>query len=169
MKTLVLNAGFEPMQLVSWQRALCLVLANKAEIVAAYDHTVRSVSNAFQLPSVVRLVRYVRIVRRFGIVRCNRKNIIIRDRSQCQYCGVYCTAANVTIDHIVPRSRGGRTTWDNVVACCHGCNRRKGDRLPTEVNMKLRRKPQKPSWRDLIGDVDDTVENAWLPYLAAVG
>ena len=109
MRTLVLNAGYEPMQLISWQRALCLVMADKAEVIAQYDSVVRSVSKAIPLPSVVRLVRYVQVVSRFGFVRCTRKNVLLRDRYQCQYCGVKCRHGAISIDHVMPRSRGGKT------------------------------------------------------------
>lgn len=169
MRTLVLNAGYEPMQLISWQRALCLVLANKAEIVAQYDSVVRSVSRTMQLPSVVRLLRYVQTVSRLGFVRCSRKNVLLRDRYQCQYCSIKCRAAAITIDHIVPRSRGGKTTWTNVVAACNQCNRRKGSRSPEAAGLSLIRQPKRPSWREMINDVeqyslhDDRQD--WMPYL----
>ena len=147
MRTLVLNAGYEPMQLISWQRALCLVLSNKAEVVAQYDQVVRSVSTVLPLPSVVRLVDYVQVVSRFGLVRCNRKNILLRDRHQCQYCGVLCRHSDISIDHIIPRSLGGKTSWTNVVAACHGCNRRKGALLLEDTGMRLLRVPRRPTWR----------------------
>lgn len=168
MRTLVLNAGYEPMQVISWQRAICLVLSNKAEVLAAYEDSVRSVTQVFKLPSVVRLVRYVRLVKRFGVVRCNRKNILLRDRHQCQYCSAHLTATGATIDHVIPRSRGGRTTWDNVVACCHPCNRRKGNDSLSDSGMRLSKKPTKPGWRDLISDLEDRLDVAWMPYLTAV-
>lgn len=165
LRTLVLNAGFEPMQLISWQRALCLVLSQKAEVLARYDTVVRSVSKAVELPSVVRLVRYVQVVSRFGFVRCTRKNVLLRDRYQCQYCGVSCRPGAISIDHVVPRSRGGRTHWGNVVAACHACNRYKGSRTPDEAAMPLRRPPRRPSWRDLIDDMNRDAAPEWLPYL----
>lgn len=166
MRTLVLNAGFEPMQLVSWQRALCLVLSEKAEVVAHYDAVVRSVSSSVQLPSVVRLVRYVQVVSRLGLVRCTRKNVLLRDHYQCQYCGVKCRPGAITIDHVVPRSRGGKTTWTNVVAACHLCNRKKGSRTPEQVGLVLQKLPRRPAWRDLINDMSrDGIFGSWLPYL----
>jgi len=165
MRTLVLNSGFEPVQLVSWQRALCLVLSSKAEIVAEYDHVVRSVSQAFQLPSVIRLKKYIRAVRRIGLARCTRKNVFIRDQFQCQYCGVHCRPTTITIDHVLPRSRGGKLSWDNVVAACHICNRRKGDRLPKEANMELLKVPRRPGWKELIQDIQSEAVADWLPYL----
>ncbi len=169
MRTLVLNAGYEPMQLVSWQRALCLVLARKAEIVAHYDEVVRSVTQVMQLPSVVRLVEYVQVVSRFGVVRCNRRNILLRDRHQCQYCGVSCRQGDISIDHIIPRSRGGKTIWTNVVAACHGCNRKKGALLLEDCGMKLLKVPRRPTWRELIDDLRASAGHGWMQYLDEAG
>jgi 5-methylcytosine-specific restriction endonuclease McrA len=169
MRTLVLNAGYEPMQLISWQRALCLVLAQKAEVIAEYGAVVRSVSRAINLPSVVRLVNYARVVTRFGFVRCTRKNVLLRDGYQCQYCGVKCRPAAITIDHIVPRSRGGKTTWTNVVAACHPCNRKKGSRALEKTGMMLLRPPRRPAWKELIDDYNREAASDWLPYLEKVG
>jgi len=154
------------MLLVNWQRAICLVLSDKAEIISQYnDQNIRTVTQSFAMPSVVRLTRYVRLVRRFGIVRCTRRNIILRDKCQCQYCGVQCSLASVSIDHIIPRSKGGRTVWDNVVAACQSCNRSKGDSTLEESRMILIRAPRQPSWRELLGEVDFPIEPDWLRYL----
>ncbi|MGE0174775.1 MAG: HNH endonuclease [Oligoflexales bacterium] len=166
MRTLVLNAGFEPMQLISWKRALCLVLIGKAEIVAEYNKFVRSVSTNVRLPSIVRLKRYVRVVQRLSMVRCTRRNIILRDNHQCQYCGVVCHPTAITIDHIVPRSKGGKTVWNNVVASCAHCNRKKGSRSLSDINMKLIKKPMRPTWSDIIGSNEHPIASEWLPYLS---
>ncbi len=168
MRTLVLNAGYEPMQLISWQRALCLVLSAKAELVAEYGEAVRSVSRRFPLPSVVRLTRYVTYVRHFGLLKCTRRNVFLRDQYQCQYCGVRCSPALATLDHVVPRSKGGRTSWDNVVTCCHACNRHKGDKSPKEMSMRLLRVPRRPHWTDVLEDQENPYHNSWLPYLGFV-
>jgi 5-methylcytosine-specific restriction endonuclease McrA len=169
MRTLVLNAGFEPVQLVSWQKALCLVLTAKAEVIAEYGHVVRTVSTVFPLPSIVRLKRWVRVVQRLALVRCTRKNVLLRDRHQCQYCGVQCRPGTITIDHIVPLSRGGRTVWENVVAACHTCNRRKGDQTPERVGLKLSRQPRRPGWRELLEETSEEIITDWLPYLEPTG
>ena len=165
MRTLVLNAGYEPILMVSWKRALCLVLSEKAEIVAEYDRTVRSVSLRFQLPSVVRLHRYVRSIRRFGLVPCSRKNVFIRDKYKCQYCGVQCNQKTATIDHVIPKSKGGKTSWDNVVCCCDQCNRKKGSHFLHETNYTLNKKPRQPTWKELREKSDSKIEKAWLPFL----
>jgi 5-methylcytosine-specific restriction endonuclease McrA len=164
MRTLVLNAGYEPMQLISWERAICLVLSQKAEMVAAYDRVVRSVSAAFPLPSVVRLKTYVRVVRRYTFVKCTRKNILLRDRSQCQYCGTLCKTGKITIDHIIPRCRGGKTQWENVVAACRTCNHHKGNLTLEQSGLTLSRKPKRPVWHDLLLDHEGITVDAWSPY-----
>ena len=153
------------MQLISWQRALCLVMSQKAEIVAEYNAVARSVSRSINLPSVVRLIRYVRVVSRIGVVRCTRKNVLLRDGYQCQYCAVKCRPGAITIDHVVPRSRGGKTSWTNLVAACHACNRKKGSRALELTGMVLLRQPRRPSWRELIDDQDRAAPMDWLPYL----
>jgi len=153
------------MQFISWQRALCLVVANKAEIVARYDGMVRSVSVSMPRPSVVRLVRYVKAVSYFGRVRCSRKNILLRDHHQCQYCGLKGRGSAISVDHIIPRSRGGKTTWDNVAAACHDCNRRKGSLTLTEAGMVLLSLPRRPSWRELIANLSRESGVEWANYL----
>ncbi len=148
-RILVLNAGYEPLQLVSWQRGLCLVLSNKAEVVERSRAVARSVSCTIELPCVVRLVRYVHNVSKMGMVRCSRRNILLRDRFQCQYCGIRCKPAHATVDHIVPRVMGGKTTWTNAVAACNNCNRKKGSRSLDSSGLKLMRAPRRPTWNDL--------------------
>lgn len=165
MRTLVLNAGYEPMQLVSWQKALCLVLANKAEVIVHSETIVRSVKLTMKLPSVVRLIRYVQAIGKLGLVRCSRKNVLLRDRYQCQYCGVLCRPNTATIDHIVPRSRGGKTTWMNVVTACAECNRHKGSRSLDGAGMRLLRTPRRPSWNELADELRHDPSFSWLPFL----
>jgi 5-methylcytosine-specific restriction endonuclease McrA len=165
-RTLVLNAAYEPIHLVSWEKAMCLVLTSKAEIVAEYDSMIRSVSQIFKMPSVVRLKKYVRTFRRTMNARCTRRNILMRDRHTCQYCAQLLTTQNITIDHVMPRSRGGKTIWENVVAACHPCNRRKADRTPSEAGMPLLKQPRRPSWVDLLEETHKDLLNSWLPFLA---
>ncbi len=169
MRTLVLNAGYEPMQLINWERALCLVMIGKAEIVAQYNRVVRTVREQFPLPSVVRLKKYVKIVKRLGIVRCTRRHILMRDDYRCQYCGVICHPSQITIDHVVPKSKGGKTQWNNVVAACATCNRQKGNRSLNDCGFTLLKVPARPTWQDIMRDVDETVSSDWLPYLERTG
>lgn len=144
-QTLVLNATFEPLKVVSWQRAMSLWFQGKVEIVAEYEKEVRSVRMAFKMPSVVRLLRFVRIRRRAeDSVPFTRANIYARDGYVCQYCAQEFEAEDLTFDHVIPSSRGGRRTWDNIVTACVGCNRNKDARTPEEAGMRLIRPPRKP-------------------------
>lgn len=141
--TLVLNFSYEPLKIVPWERAVTLWVQGKAEIVEEYDRIVRSVSFSFKLPSVIRLLKYVRLRRR-PAVAFTRANIYIRDSFQCQYCGTEHEPEDLTFDHVVPVAQGGRRGWTNIVAACQPCNRKKGARTPTEAGMTLLREPRQP-------------------------
>lgn len=167
-RTLVLNAGYEPLLLVSWQRALCLLFSSKAEVVSEYENAAaRTVKTQFQLPSVIRLNQYIHPKgrTRLGIVKLNRKNILIRDKHRCQYCSKLCKGSDATIDHIIPRSLGGKTTWDNVVAACVPCNSKKGSKLLHETSMKLNSDPKRPKIRDIFLNSTKSFPKDWLSYL----
>ncbi len=157
---LVLNATFEPLAVVSARRAVCLVLAEKVETLHADGRRFRSERHSVAVPSVVRLSHYVSVPRPRHRAP-NRRSVFVRDAGACQYCG----ARAETVDHVVPRSRGGRHVWDNVVAACRRCNTKKRDRLPSESGMRLRRRPESPlpsAWVEIAAGV---VPDAWAPYL----
>ncbi len=137
---LVLNASFEPLSVVAVRRALVLVFRGKAETVEARNEMWHSERMSMTVPSVVRLTRYVHVPYQRS-VPVTRRAVFGRDDHRCQYC----SAPADSIDHVVPRSRGGQHTWDNVVACCRRCNVRKGSRLPSEIGLVLRRRPEPPS------------------------
>jgi 5-methylcytosine-specific restriction endonuclease McrA len=162
MRTLVLNAGFEPLAVVSFKRALVLVMNQKATIVAAdAEHPVWGSSGSYDRPSVILLTRYVRIPST-RLIPVSRRGVLRRDSQRCAYCG---GSAN-TIDHVLPRSRGGQDSWENLVACCLRCNNVKGDRTPSEMGWQLRVRPKPPhgtSW--LVRGVERT-EAQWEEYLA---
>ena len=140
MRTLVLNAGYEPLSIVSFKRALVLVLEGKATVLASDDeHPIWSSAGAWERPSVILLRRYVRIPGARA-VPVSRRGVLRRDGSRCAYCGGSAT----TIDHINPRSRGGEDTWENLVACCLRCNNVKGDRTPMEMGWMMRTTPKAP-------------------------
>lgn len=140
---LVLNGSFEPLHFTNARRAITLVLAGKAESVEPSPRVVRSPSRSLTLPSVIRLLMYIR--RPFTErVAFNKKNILRRDHYTCQYCGR--RGERLTVDHVVPRSRGGETTWANVVAACLRCNLQKGNRTLEEAGMALVRLPTPPSF-----------------------
>lgn len=159
---LVLNASFEPLSVVSARRAACLVLADKAEIIERDHLEFRSPSVALPMPIVVRLRYMVRAPRRRRAV-LSRRAVFARDDHQCQYCG----GPADSIDHVVPRSRGGGQAWDNLVAACRPCNLAKRDRTPDEAGMRLRRPcaaPDAPSWV-MVGA--SRIPEAWRAYLPA--
>jgi 5-methylcytosine-specific restriction endonuclease McrA len=158
---LVLNRDYSALSICSVQRAIVLVHLEKAELVEALpDRYVRSTSMRHPWPSIVRVNMYVRVP--YRQILLSRKNVLRRDQHRCQYCGV---RDRLTIDHVMPRSRGGREAWENLVAACVPCNNRKGNRTPDEAGMKLYRAPFRPSYvmfiRDFVGHLDDS----WKPYL----
>jgi 5-methylcytosine-specific restriction endonuclease McrA len=141
MRTLVLNAGYEPLAVVSFKRALVLVLNEKATVLAGIGgEVVRSARQEFDMPSVILLQRYVRIPNARK-VPVSRRGVLRRDSHRCGYCA---KSAN-TIDHVIPKSRGGKDTWENLVACCLRCNNLKGDKTPQEMGWELRIKPKMPT------------------------
>lgn len=144
-QTLLLNASYEPLKVVHWQKAVTLWCQGKVEIIAQHDREVRAVSFSFKLPSVIRLLRYVRIKKRFDYVPFSRANIYARDEFTCQYCSRVFATYDLTFDHVVPVSKGGRKDWENIVTCCVACNRRKGGRTPAEAGMTLSRHPRRPN------------------------
>jgi 5-methylcytosine-specific restriction endonuclease McrA len=161
-RALVLNATFEPLCVVSCKRALVLVLADKAEALASTGRLVRSETLTLDEPAVVRLSRFVRVP--YQRMRAlNRRAVFLRDGQSCQYCGNPADS----IDHVIPRSRGGQHVWDNVVAACRRCNSQKRDRMLHETTMRLRRAPAAPHSATWFLLHDRTMPIAWEPYLAS--
>jgi 5-methylcytosine-specific restriction endonuclease McrA len=143
-QTLLLNATYEPLKVVHWQKAMTLWCQGKVEIIASHDREIRAVSFSLKLPSVIRLLRYVRIKKRFDYVPFSRANIYARDGYTCQYCAGKFPTQELTFDHVVPVSQGGRKDWENIVTACVSCNRRKGGRTPEEARMRLVKSPRRP-------------------------
>jgi len=137
---LVLNASYEPINICAARRALVLVLKGVAAAEEVSAHAVHSARNVIKLPSVIRLLEYRRIPHQTRAL--SRKNILMRDRYTCQYCHRTLASGELTLDHVVPRARAGESAWENLVACCHPCNNRKGSRTPDEAGMKLARAPR---------------------------
>jgi 5-methylcytosine-specific restriction endonuclease McrA len=137
---LVLNASYEPINICAARRALVLVLKGVAAAEEETTHAVHSTRRIMRLPSVIRLLEYRRIPHQTRAL--SRKNILMRDRYTCQYCLRILPSAELTLDHVIPRSRSGESAWENLVACCHPCNNRKGSRTPDEAGMKLTRQPR---------------------------
>lgn len=159
-RALVLNATFEPLCVVSIRRAVVLVLKQKAEVVHEDGGALHSERLSLPIPSVIRLKYFVRVPLR-ARASLSRRAVFVRDHFQCQYCG----AAAENVDHVIPRSRGGTHTWDNVVAACRACNTRKENRLPPEVGLKLRTKPGPPRETVWIIVAVGRVDPKWEPYL----
>ena len=162
MRTLVLNAGYEPLAVVSFKRALVLVMGGKAVVVASDDENpVVASSGQWDRPAVILLQRYVRIPNGRA-VPVSRRGVLRRDNQRCGYC----TSSATTIDHVLPRSRGGQDSWENLVACCLRCNNVKGDRTPQEMGWSLRTIPRPPhgtAW--LVRGIERALP-AWEEYLA---
>lgn len=142
--TLLLNATFEPLKVVPWTRAMTLWYQGKCEILEHHDREARAVTFSFKLPSVVRLLRFVKIRRQRDLVPFTRGNIYARDGHRCSYCGEEFPTQELTYDHVIPAAQGGRKSWENITTSCIDCNRRKGARTPHEAGMTLLRVPTKP-------------------------
>jgi len=168
METLVLNSAYMPIDRVPWFEALVACYTGRAEVVSTYpDQCVRSACETFEMPSVIRFLG--RAVFKKRRVRFNRHNVWLRDRAACQYCGCKLTKTEFTYDHVIPQSRGGKTTWANIVCACMACNLKKANKTPVEAKMRLRKKPFTPmqlpgqlspllAWRD-------GMPMAWRDYL----
>ncbi len=162
MRTLVLNAGYEPLAVVSFKRALVLVMNHKATIVESdRGHPVRAASGAWERPSVILLTRYVRIPRSRA-VPVSRRGVLRRDEHRCCYCG----KSAATIDHVLPRSRGGRDTWENLVASCLRCNNVKSDKTPAEMGWTMRFTPGLPQGTTWVVPGVERPLPQWDEYLA---
>jgi 5-methylcytosine-specific restriction endonuclease McrA len=159
---LVLNASYEPLNVCSTRRAHVLVWKGKAEVVERLDEPLRTATNTYDRPHVIRLVSYVRVPRS-AKRRISRRALFARDGWRCVYCGDGAT--RLTLDHVVPRSRGGDSVWENVVTACAPCNLRKGDRLLEETHMQLARPPRAPSPVLFISLALHRVPDAWVRYL----
>ena len=160
-RALVLNASYEPLSIVSSRRAICLLLADKAELVECDEGVVRSATVSLPVPTVVRLRYMVRVPRR-AVAAVSRRAVFARDDYRCQYCG----SAADSIDHVLPRSRGGEHSWENVAAACRPCNLAKRDRTPDEAGMRLARECRAPRSTAWVVVSVARVPEAWKPYLA---
>ena len=162
---LLLNATYEPLRVITWQRAIRLLTLGKVEVLEETDREIRSVSFVIRLPSVVRLLRLIRPRRQ--PIKFSRQNIYLRDAFRCQYCGTRVSSQELNLDHVIPRSLGGKTTWENIVTCCIPCNVRKGGNTPEAVRLRLIQRPVKP---DHLPGVAITIHlkntpDSWRDYL----
>ena len=165
-RTLVLDMGYQPHRIVSWQRAVTMLFQGKVEIVEEYDETIYSgVTFTMQMPAVVRLLR--RVARKKA-VKFSRMNVLTRDDWTCQYCGKRLPTKKLNYDHVIPRSQGGKTVWENIVTSCYDCNDRKRDRTPQQAGMHLRKPPVKPRSLPVVAfhvDAGDSIPDAWRNFI----
>jgi 5-methylcytosine-specific restriction endonuclease McrA len=162
-RVLVLNASYEPLNVCTVRRALVLLLKEKAETIERGGGVLHSERLAIDRPEVIRLITFVTVPRDIHRRRITRKAVLARDAWTCQYCG--SSKPGLTVDHVIPRSRGGESIWENIVASCAACNRRKGNRLPREVRMHPRQAPRAPGPTVFIRIAAPRVPTTWEPYL----
>jgi 5-methylcytosine-specific restriction endonuclease McrA len=159
---LVLNATYEPINVCTVRRATVLLLKEKAEVIEQSSRRLRSTSTTLPRPVVIRLVTYVKVPRDTHRRKITRRAVFARDGWACQYCG---SRSNLTVDHVIPRSKGGPSSWENIVASCAPCNRRKGDQMLRQVDMRLRKAPRTPSPQIFIHVAAPSIPQAWRAYL----
>lgn len=158
---LVLNTNYAPLDICTARRAIILFYSQKVDILESYEDKVHSPSTVLSLPSIIKLRGYVN--HNSLTVAMSRKNILVRDNHRCQYCGN--KSGPLTLDHVIPRERGGGEYWDNLVTACQPCNRKKGNRSPDEANMPLFRTPLKPNRIHHFQNYIQAEQVAWRPYL----
>ena len=151
-KVLVLNFDYSPLNVTSVQRGFILVVNGKAEIIKSAVNPITTFTHTYVRPLIIRLLKYINY--RGSGIRVNRHRVFRRDNNECVYCG---SKKELTIDHVIPRSKGGKNTWDNLVTCCQKCNLKKGNKTPDEARMPLRRKPYQPNFVD----EETTLNDVW--------
>ena len=163
MMALKLDASFRPIEVIDALEALVMCIIGKATPVETYDTKINSPSKSFELPAVIVLKNIVKF--RFTTIACNRINIVWRDNNQCQYCGNYFSTDKLTMDHVIPKSRGGKNTWENLVAACKKCNQKKGSRTSQESGMIPLKKPIRPKANILRTVKKNQISDLWKNYL----
>lgn len=167
---LVLNASFEPLHLVSWQKAIQLLFQGKVEVIEESEKEVRTVRMTIRVPAVLRLLEYIPLKNKKRLFRFSRANVFLRDHHRCQYCGLKYTKNQLTLDHVIPVVQGGGKNWGNIVTACKPCNQRKGGQTPAQAKMQLIRPPAEPHWLPRIGIANRLeiglvrLKDSWKPY-----
>lgn len=163
MDTLVLNAYYQPIDQISWQRAVSKMVTEKIEVLEYYaDRVVHTISQAFQIPSVIRILS---VVKGKKGVRFSRENVFKRDKGTCQYCHKLVAREDFTLDHVIPKSKGGTTKWENVAVCCLACNQKKSSRTPEQAGMRLLTVPVRPKSLPEQMKILGKVPKDWIAYL----
>ena len=161
-RALVLNQDYSPLTVCSIHRAFLLIYLQKADLISDFDgQYLHTVTDRYPKPAVIRISNYIRIP--YKDVELSRQNVFKRDSYCCQYCG---TAKDLTLDHVLPRSRKGRSSWTNLVTACKSCNARKGNALPEEIGFILKSKPYKPSYILFLRDLSGFIQDEWRPFLS---
>lgn len=162
-RVLLLNQSYEPISVINWKKAITLITLEKVEVVEEYSKNIRSKFLVLKMPAVVRLLKAFRRPRKR--VKFNKQNVLARDRWRCMYCGKKYPIKELTYDHVMPRSRGGKTCWENITTCCILCNSKKGDKTPQEANMKLKKRPTKPDWIPIFRmQMGQEIPDKWKMY-----
>ena len=156
-RVLVLNADYSPLNVTSLQRGFNLVFKGKAEVVKSSDTVIVTDKKEYERPLIIRLLNYVKYV--YRRLRVNRHRIYKRDGYRCVYCG---NTKQLTIDHVIPKSKGGKNTWENLVTCCIKCNLKKSDRTPEQAGMKLSIRPEEPNI--FVESMNSSLEKVWKEY-----
>lgn len=161
-KVLVLNFDHSPLGVINVHKAVVLTYLEKATTLAQYDYLkIRTIDRVFVYPAVIRLDEYKRIPHK-GVL-LNRNNLFKRDKNTCQYCG---SIKDLTIDHVLPKSKGGKTNWQNLITACHRCNTMKGDKTPEEAGMKLNTLPFRPNLSYFLSEYAERQAEEWIPFLS---
>ena len=164
-RVLVLDQGYQPHRVVSWQRAVTMLFRGVCEVIEEYDEDLRSVTFVMKVPAVIRLLRKVG---RKRAVKFSRMNVLLRDNWKCQYCGQAMPTRKLNYDHVTPRRLGGKTTWENIVTSCIPCNDKKGGRTPEQAHMHLLKKPVKPKSLPVVAfriEAGESIPDAWRNFI----
>lgn len=162
-KTLLLSQSYEAISTISWKRAFCLVLLEKADLLEEYDSEIHSALMTFKVPAVIRLIKAFK--KNKHILRFSKQNVFARDKWQCQYCGKEKSISELTYDHVVPKSKGGKTCWENIVTACKECNSKKADKTVQQAGMIPKKYPIRPDWVPmLIIQKKQIIPEIWKEY-----
>jgi 5-methylcytosine-specific restriction endonuclease McrA len=169
MRVLVLSHSYQPINHVGWQKAITWVLSGRADVVEEYsERVIHTTDKVFPMPAVIRFAHKHNGDFRKQAVRFSRRNIWLRDKGRCQYCGKAVGAAEFTLDHIIPKSKGGLTKWQNIVTACKNCNHKKGDRLMSQLGYRLQETPTVPKGIPMLLSVNsENIPDSWKVYLGS--